>query len=153
MKLGYVYRGNWAHLSGVLHKPVPSVCVSACVSLLLLQDNSSVTCIAPFSDRQWLSKHVPMAMSTCNNRRIIGRVIFHAAHVLSKESLWVCLSIPILSLGTNMLKIFPQQQRIDRCTVFHAVHVISKGSRWSVLPRTSCYNFRIANMQLSETCK
>jgi hypothetical protein len=28
----YVYHGTWAHLNGVLHKSLPSVCVPACVS-------------------------------------------------------------------------------------------------------------------------
>jgi hypothetical protein len=32
----YVYNGNWVPLNGVLHKSLPSVCVSACVSTLSL---------------------------------------------------------------------------------------------------------------------
>jgi hypothetical protein len=28
----YVYHGTWAHLNGILHKSIPSVCVSLCVS-------------------------------------------------------------------------------------------------------------------------
>jgi hypothetical protein len=36
--------GNWAHLSGVLHKNLPSVCVSVCISLLSLQGSGSVKC-------------------------------------------------------------------------------------------------------------
>jgi hypothetical protein len=35
-KLVCIYHGNWAHLSGVLHKSLPSVCMSLCISLLLL---------------------------------------------------------------------------------------------------------------------
>jgi hypothetical protein len=37
-----VYHGNWAHLNGILHKSLPSVCVSICISLLSLLCNSSV---------------------------------------------------------------------------------------------------------------
>jgi hypothetical protein len=38
----YVYHGTWAHLNGVFHKSLPSVCVPVCVSLLSLLGNGSV---------------------------------------------------------------------------------------------------------------
>jgi hypothetical protein len=38
----YVYHDTSAHLNGVLHKSLPSVCVSVCVSLLSLLGKSSV---------------------------------------------------------------------------------------------------------------
>jgi hypothetical protein len=38
----YVFHGTWAHLNGALHKSPPSICLSVCVSLLSLLDNSSV---------------------------------------------------------------------------------------------------------------
>jgi hypothetical protein len=31
----------------------------------------TVKCIPPFIARQWLSKHIPMTMNTCNNNRIV----------------------------------------------------------------------------------
>jgi hypothetical protein len=37
-----LYHGTWAHLNGVLHKTLPSVCVPVCVPLLSLLGNSSV---------------------------------------------------------------------------------------------------------------
>jgi hypothetical protein len=73
--------------------------VSLCVFLLSLQGSGSVKCIPPFGPRQRLGKHVPAATNTRNNRRNVGRVILYAVRVLSKESLWVCLRIPLLLLG------------------------------------------------------
>jgi hypothetical protein len=46
--------------------------------------------------RQRLSKHVPATMNTRNNRRIVERPDFNTVSVLSKESLWARLYIPIL---------------------------------------------------------
>jgi hypothetical protein len=42
----------------------------------------------PIVTRQWLGKHVPAATNTRthNNRRIVGRVVFYAVRVVSKES-------------------------------------------------------------------
>jgi hypothetical protein len=66
----YVYHGTWAHLSGVLHKFITSVCVS----LLSVLGNVYVKCILPFIARQRLDKHVPAAADTRNSRRIVGPV-------------------------------------------------------------------------------
>jgi hypothetical protein len=98
-----------SHLKGVLHKSLPSVCASVCVSILLLQSNGSVKCIPPFGARQRLGKHVSAATNTPNNRRIVGLIIFYAVRVLSKESLGVCLCIPLSLLGNKSVKIFPRQ--------------------------------------------
>jgi hypothetical protein len=38
----YADHGTWAYLNGVLHKSLPSACVSICVSLLSLLGNGSV---------------------------------------------------------------------------------------------------------------
>jgi hypothetical protein len=63
----YVYHGTGAHLSGVLHKSLPSVCVCMCIPLSLL-GNGSVKCIPPFivrsqrhiaTDGQAISKSWP----------------------------------------------------------------------------------------------
>jgi hypothetical protein len=77
----YVYHCTWAHLKGLLHKSVPSVCVPVCVSLLSLLDNCSVKFIPPFFASQLLGRHVPAATNTLNS----------AICVLSKERLCVCL--------------------------------------------------------------
>jgi hypothetical protein len=98
----YLYNDNWAHLNGVLHKSLPSVCVSVCVSLVSLQGNGSVKFIPPFSARQRLGKHVPAAKNTSNNIRIVKRVISYAVRVLSQESLWVCPCIPLSLLGKDI---------------------------------------------------
>jgi hypothetical protein len=73
-----VCHGNWTHLNGVLHKSLPSVCVSVCVSLLSLQVHCSVKCVPPFGARQQLGKHFLAATNTRNNRRIVGQVILCA---------------------------------------------------------------------------
>jgi hypothetical protein len=132
-----VYHANGVHLNGVLHKSLPSVCVSLCVTLLSLQGNGSVKCLTPFGARQRLGKHVPAATNTRNNRGTIGGVIFCAVRALSKGSLWVCLCIPLSLLGNNSV-MFPRQRRIDGGVVFYAVCVVSNESTRLVLSRTSC---------------
>jgi hypothetical protein len=48
-------------------------------------------CIPPVVPRQRFREYVPAATNTRNNRRIVG-VVLYAILVLSKESLWVCVS-------------------------------------------------------------
>jgi hypothetical protein len=69
----YVYQGTWSHLNGVIHKSLTSASVSVYVA------------------RQQLRIHVPAAINTRNNRRIIGRVIFCTVPVVSKERAWVSM--------------------------------------------------------------
>jgi hypothetical protein len=113
------YYGTWAHLNGVLHKPHPSVCVSPNVA------------------KQRLGRHVPAATNT-HNRRLVGGVVFYAVRVLSKESLGVCLCIPLPLLGNSSVNTFPRQWRIVTGAAFYAVRVISKKSRRLILTRTPC---------------
>jgi hypothetical protein len=134
----YVYHGNWAHFNGVLRKSLPSVSVSVCVSLLSLLGKGSVKYIPHFIARQRLGKHVPAATNTRNNRRIVGRVIFYAVCVLSKESPWVCLCILLWLLGNNSVRTFLRQRRIVGGVIFYAVRVVSQESRQLVLPIISC---------------
>jgi hypothetical protein len=56
MKLGMYYHGTWTHLSWVLHKFLPQVCVSMCISPILLSE-ISVKSIPPVVARQRLDKH------------------------------------------------------------------------------------------------
>jgi hypothetical protein len=65
----------------------PSVCVSVCVSLLLLQDNGSVNLIPPFGAKQRLDKHVSAAANRRKNSRIVEPVIFFEVRVLSEETM------------------------------------------------------------------
>jgi hypothetical protein len=41
-EIWYVYHGTWAYLNDVLHKSLPSVCVSVCVSPLSFLGNCLV---------------------------------------------------------------------------------------------------------------
>jgi hypothetical protein len=139
MKVDMYYHSIWTHLNGILQKCVPLVCVPVCVSLVSSLGKGSLKCIPPFCDRQRLCKPVPAATNTRNNRRIVGCVIFSAVRVLLKESMGVCLRVPLSLLSNNSVKKFPQQQTIAGGVVLYAVHVVSKESRRLVLPRTSCY--------------
>jgi hypothetical protein len=60
------------------------------------------------------------------NNRIVGHVIFYAVRVLSKESLWVCLCIPLSLLDKESVNTFPRQRKIVWDVVFYAVLVLSK---------------------------
>jgi hypothetical protein len=94
----YAYHGTWAHLNGILYKSLPSVWVSVCVCPLLLKGNGLVKCIPPFSARQLISKHVPAAMNTHNNRRIVGHVAFYAVCVFIRgESVGLTIYPPIIA--------------------------------------------------------
>jgi hypothetical protein len=65
----------------LLRKSLPSVCT-------------------PIVARQQLGKHVPAGKNTCNNKIIVGCLVFYTVHVVSKESLWVRLCIPNFSVCT-----------------------------------------------------
>jgi hypothetical protein len=101
--------------------------------------NGSVKCIPAIVARQWIGKHVPAATNKRNNWIIVGPVIFFAARVLSKGSMWFWLCFPLSLLGNNSVKTFPRQRRIVGGVVFYVVLVVSKKSRRLVLPRISCY--------------
>jgi hypothetical protein len=46
-----------------------------------------------------------------------------------KESLWVCLCIPLSLLGNGSVNTFPRQRKIVGRVVFYTVRVVSKESR------------------------
>jgi hypothetical protein len=83
--------------------------------------------------RQRFSKHVRSATNTQNNGRIVGSFSY-AVLVLSKESLWFFLCIPLQLAGNNSVKTFLRQRRIVCGAVLYAVRVVAKVSRRSVLP-------------------
>jgi hypothetical protein len=107
-------------------------------------------CILPIVARQRRGTHFPAATNTCNNRRIIGRVVFCAVRVVSKESPWVCIS-PYPTATKNCWRRFlygpcrvkgkpvglyiPRQRRIVG-GVFCTVRVVSKESTRLILART-----------------
>jgi hypothetical protein len=69
-----------------------------------------------------------------SKRRTVGHVVFYAVNV-SKESLWICLCIPLSLQGNGSVNTFPRQWRIVGGVVFHAVRDVSKEIRRLVLPR------------------
>jgi hypothetical protein len=58
---------------------VTSLCTHLCVPLTVV--------------RQQLDTHIPTARNIYKNNRIVGCIIFYVAHILSKETLSVCLCI------------------------------------------------------------
>jgi hypothetical protein len=89
--------------------------------------------------RQWLGNYVTAATNAHRNIIIVGRVIFYAARILTKEISWVSLCILLSLLGNGSINTFPRQEGIVRSVVSFAVRVISKGSRRLVLPRNVCF--------------
>jgi hypothetical protein len=69
--------------------------------------------ISPLIARQQLCKHIPAANVTCNNRRIVGYVVFYAVLVISKESLWICLFIPLSLLGNSLVNTFLHNKELE----------------------------------------
>jgi hypothetical protein len=95
--------------------------VHVCVYLLSLLGTGSVNCFPLFIARQRFGNHVPAAMNTRNNKRIVGHMC-----------LWVFLCIPLLLLGNGSVKTLLRQRRNVGGVVFYAGQVVSKE-----LPRTS----------------
>jgi hypothetical protein len=93
-----------------------------------------------------------VARNTRNNRRNVGGIVFCTARVVSKESLWVCLCIPLSLLGNGSVNTFPRQRKIVGGFVFYAVRVVSKESRRLVLSRTSCLIIRQTRRQILGLC-
>jgi hypothetical protein len=122
-----VHHGTRAHLKCVLHKSLPSVCMSVCASFLSFLCTGSVKCTSSFVATQRLGKHVPAAMNIRNNRRVAGRVC-----------LWLCLCIPLSLLCNNSVKTFSRRKITVGGAVFYAARVVSKESSRLVLLRTSC---------------
>jgi hypothetical protein len=88
-EIWYIYHGTYAHQSGILHKCLPSVCGSVCVSLLSLIGNGSVNTFP-------------------RQRGIIWNVVFCAVRVVSNECKLSVLSrtscLRIRKLGWNILR-------------------------------------------------
>jgi hypothetical protein len=59
-------------------------------------------------------------------RRIVRRVVFCGVHVVSKESLWVCLCIPLSLHASSSVNTFPRRKRIVGGVVLEAVRVVTK---------------------------
>jgi hypothetical protein len=119
----YVYHGTWAHINGVLHKCLLSVCVSVCVSRLSLLRNGSVKTFP------WQRVHARIEefLETFYIRSVSYQ----------RESLRVCLCIPPSLLGNGSVNTFSQKRRFVGGVVLYAVRVVWKESRRLVPPRPS----------------
>jgi hypothetical protein len=120
----YVYHGTWAPLSDILHKSLPSVCVSVCVSPVVLLHSGSVYMFLQQRIREtkmncW-THHFP-----CGPRHMKGESV-------------VCLYVPLSFQGNGSVNTFPQQWRIVGGIIFYMFCVMLKELRRLVLPRTSC---------------
>jgi hypothetical protein len=93
-------------------------------------------CIPHIVARQRLDRHVPVPTNRSNIRRIVGDIVFYTVLVVSKESLWVCVCIPLSLPGNGSVNIFPWQRRFVGGVVFHAVRVVSKERRRLALNKT-----------------
>jgi hypothetical protein len=118
--LAYVYHGTWAQLNGVLHKPFPSVCVSVCVSPLLLLGNASVN-----------------AFSRQRIQATIEELLDASFSMLSIQfkGVSVGLCIPRLAARQRLGKHVPVAKKNCWRHLLYAFCVISKKSRRLVLPR------------------
>jgi hypothetical protein len=56
-----------------------------------------------------LGEHVSAATNTFDIR-VVRRVTVSSVRVLSEESLWACLCIPLLALAYRSVKTFPRQR-------------------------------------------
>jgi hypothetical protein len=100
--------------------------ISLCVCMCILSSKGSVK---RYRGNEYARK----------NGRIVGRIVFFAVRVVSKESLWVCVCIPLKLLGNGSVKTFPRQRRIVGGAVCYVVHFLSKGSKRLVLLRISYF--------------
>jgi hypothetical protein len=86
----------------------------------------------PIAARKRLGKHVPAAKYTCNNRRIVGRVVFYTARVVSKENLWICLYVPSVSACTAKAVVWRLPEPPDSEISERRVIVLARASSNSV---------------------
>jgi hypothetical protein len=127
-----VQHGTWAHLNGVLHKYLQTLCVSICIPLTLLGNGSVNT-----FPRQRI--HINNGMNCWTWHFICGPCLIKCEYI--GLSLY-----PLQLLGKNPTKTFPRQRRIVGCVVFYAVHIVSKENRPLVLLRTSICEWYFCNM-------
>jgi hypothetical protein len=120
----YIYHGTWGYFNSTLHKPLPSVCMSVCVSLLLLLGNGSENTF-PSNRIHTTIEELWMCHFLCGLCLIKGDSVGLSVY-------------PLLLLGNNLVQTFPRQQRIAGHAVLYAVRVTSKEGRQLALLRTSC---------------
>jgi hypothetical protein len=103
-----------ANLNGVIHKSLPSVCVSVCVSLLSLLGKCSLKYTPSFVARQRLEKHVPAA----SLEALLDASFSMQSMSIKGKSVGLCIHLTLL--GNNSVKNFPRQRRIVGGVVFSA---------------------------------
>jgi hypothetical protein len=92
----YMYHGTWAQLTSVFHEHLPSFCLCVYSPLSFLGNGLA---------RTWLQNEC-----TCNNRRLVEYIVLYVVRVVPKESLWVCVCITLLLLGSGSVNTFLWQQ-------------------------------------------
>jgi hypothetical protein len=118
----------------------------------------------PIVARQRLGRHVPVAVNTLNNRRIVGGVVFYAARVVSKESLWVCLCIPLSCWkGLQVFMLYSTHLNEQKCPSQHMSRnqcLLSMGDVWVVSTADSLcgshafqHNFQLFVTQRYALCR
>jgi hypothetical protein len=99
--------------------------------------------------RHWPGKHIPMATNTCNNRRIVDRIFFYMASIISKESVCMHMYPPIITRQwlSKYVPVSPNT-RSSRGIVgcpFLCGPCHMKGKE-AIIPRTPCTDFFVASM-------
>jgi hypothetical protein len=89
----YVYHDTWARFKGVLHKPLPSFCVSICASPII---SRQLLCKNPPTVARWqLSKNITATMNTYTTKELL-ELSFYMWSMLYQGK--VLAETPILTL-------------------------------------------------------
>jgi hypothetical protein len=85
IKLGMYlfYHHTWTHLNGVLHKSLPLVCVSVCVSFPSLLGKDSIKCNSHFIVKQRFGKHVTAATNNVTIEELLDACACESLYVSS----------------------------------------------------------------------
>jgi hypothetical protein len=105
MKLGMHIMAPEPISTAVLHKFLPSVCVSVCVSLLSLLRKGSVKCISPFIARKRLGKNVLAATNTHNKGMTVVASFSMQSVSYQRESVGLCIPLSLLGDNEELLEV------------------------------------------------
>jgi hypothetical protein len=129
------------------HFPCFGLCVSACPSInfwtpepIFMKLDTYIMAPEPVSTVYFIN---PSHQSVC-------LYVYPSYRIVLKDSLLVCMCIPLSLRGNGSVKTFPRQRRIVGGADFYAVRVVSKEIRRSVLRRTSCFRRSILKQSQSK---